>query len=109
MTPTDHRGSSRKAAPVSQQAVKRTYSVSINYIIYVCKFENTHFRWVDQRQALDVLQDILHSFCPGGGAVALIETEGVAEGVLTKPDMGESVEETFVKVVCHPATVENLA
>ncbi len=52
-----------------------------------------------------MLQDVLHRLGLAGDAVAFVETELVTEGVLTEPDMGESVQETFVQVVRHPATV----
>lgn len=63
---------------------------------------------VDQRQGLDVLQDVLDRLGLAGDAVALIEAELVAEGVLAEPDTSEGVEETFVQVVCHPAAILDL-
>lgn len=55
-----------------------------------------------------MLQDILDRLGLAGDAVALIETELVAEGVLAEPDLSEGVEETFVQVVCHPAAILDL-
>lgn len=55
-----------------------------------------------------MLQDVLDRLGLAGDAVALIEAELVAEGVLAEPDTSEGVEETFVQVVCHPAAILDL-
>ena len=41
--------------------------------------------------------------------VTLVEVEGWREHVLPEPDPAESVEQTLVKVVCHTATILDLA
>ena len=55
-----------------------------------------------------MLQDVLDCPGPGGDAVALIEAELVTEGVLPKPDASEGVQQTFVQVIGHSATILDL-
>lgn len=55
-----------------------------------------------------MLQEVLDRPGSAGDAVAFIEAELVAEGVLAEPDTSEGVEETFVQVVRHPAAVLDL-
>lgn len=55
-----------------------------------------------------MLQDLLDRLGSAGDAVAFVEAELVAEGVLAEPDTSEGVQETFVQVVCHPAAVLDL-
>lgn len=55
-----------------------------------------------------MLQDLLDRLGSAGDAVAFVEAELVAEGVLAEPDTSEGVQETFVQVVRHPAAVLDL-
>lgn len=55
-----------------------------------------------------MLKDLLDCLGPARDAVAFVEAELVAEGVLAEPDTSEGVEETFVQVVCYPAAVLDL-
>lgn len=75
---------------------------------FVCVWACSDLRWVNQRQGLDVLQDVLDRLGLGGDGVALVKVEIFAEGVLAEPDTCEGVEETFVKVVGHSAAVLDL-
>lgn len=63
---------------------------------------------VDQRQRLDVMEDVLDGFGLAGDAVAFVEAETVAEGVLAKPHTGEGVKKAFVQIIRHPAAILNL-
>lgn len=55
-----------------------------------------------------MLQDLLDRLGSARDAVAFIEAELVAEGVLAEPHTGEGVQETFVQVVRHPPAVLDL-
>ena len=57
---------------------------------------------------LYVRLEVLHRLGQARDAVALVEAELVGEGGLTEPHAGEGVEQVFVQVVRHPASVQNL-
>ena len=63
---------------------------------------------VHQGQGLYVLLEVLHRLGRARDAVALVEAELVGEGGLTEPHAGEGVEQVFVAVIRHPATILDL-
>lgn len=55
-----------------------------------------------------MLQDVLDRGGLLWDGVAVVEAEGVAEGVFTEPDLSESVQETFVQIIGDSAAVLHL-
>lgn len=65
-------------------------------------------RGVCTRQVIDVVHVFLHLGTLGDD-VALVEAEVALEHVLSKPDFTEGVKQPLVIVVCHTATILDLA
>lgn len=56
---------------------------------------------------LYILKVLIH-ICALGDIVALVEKEIRSKHIFTKPDFSECVQQTFVIVISHPATILNL-
>ena len=70
--------------------------------------KSEHLRTVSERHVLYEVVVFLH-IASLGHRVAVVELVGGQEEGLGEPDVGESVQQPLVKVVCDPAAVLDLA